>query len=85
MKNTLKVLIVMTFLFAQACANPCQEICVDMQSFAKDCGTPFTNEEMTECLQNQGKKTKEEKDYCAEARPQLEEKWTCDNLEVFFD
>ena len=87
MKNTLKVLFLLTVFLGQACSNPCQKLCVDIQNFAKEeqCEKQFTNEEMKECLENQGQKTSEEKDFCAEARPQLKEKWTCENLEVFLN
>jgi len=68
-----------------ACNNPCQQICLDIRDLAEDCGTPFTNEDINECLSNQGKKNGEEKKSCAQARPVLEDEWTCDNIEVYFD
>ena len=85
MKNTHNVLMAILLFFGSGCNNPCQNLCLDIRDFAQDCGEPFTHQDLSECLQNQGKKTKEEKQYCAEASPLLEEKWTCDNLEVFFD
>ena len=85
MKMIHKMMISIMVLFGSACNNPCQEICHDIRNFAKDCGEPFTDADLSECLSQQGKKTGEEKKACSEARPLLEEEWTCDNLEVFFD
>ena len=82
-KHTL-LLCIMAFT-ASACNNPCQQICLDIRDFAKDCGEPFTDEDLSECIRNQGKKTSDEKKSCSQARPELEAEWECDNLEVFFD
>ena len=85
MKMTQKILIAIFFLFGNACNNPCQQICYNIRDFAEDCGEPFSDQDISECIQNQGKKTREEKQSCSVAGPQLEEEWTCDNLEVYFD
>lgn len=82
---THKILIAFIVILGNACSNPCQNICYDLRDFAEDCETPFSDQEVRECLDNQGKKTREEKKSCAQAAPLLEEEWTCDNLEVFFD
>ena len=82
---THKILIDFVFLLGNACNNPCQQICYDIRDFAEDCGEPFSDQDISECVQNQGKKTGEEKKSCSQAAPLLEEEWTCDNLEVFFD
>lgn len=85
MKMTHNILIAIFVLFGSACNNPCQQICYDIREFAEDCGEPFSDQDISECIQNQGKKTREEKQSCSQAAPLLEEEWTCDNLEVFFD
>jgi hypothetical protein len=85
MKMTHKILIPILLLLGNGCNNPCQQICLDIRDFAKGCGEPFTDDDISECMRNQGQKTGEEKKSCAEAQPLLEEEWTCDTLEVFFD
>ena len=67
------------------CRNDCQTLCYDLSDFAEECGYEFTNEMMDECLQNQGEKTSEEKGNCNEAKPLLEEEWTCEDIRIYFD
>lgn len=67
------------------CRNQCQRLCYEMQEFAEDCGYQFTDEMLKECLENQGEKQKENKEACKEARPKLQEEWTCEDLDVYFD
>ena len=67
------------------CRNQCQKLCYEMQEFAEECGYQFTDEMLKECLENQGDKEKENKQNCKDARPKLQEEWTCEDLEVYFD
>ena len=73
------------FLSMLGCRNTCQDLCYDLSDFAEDCGYSFTNEMMDECLQNQGEKSGEEKGFCDEAKPLLQEEWTCEDITIYFD
>ena len=79
------ILTIAAFTFSSGCRNSCQQICLDMESFAEECGYQFTDEMKSECMQNQGKKTGEEKSACRDALPVLTTEWTCEDLEVYFD
>ena len=71
---------------ATACSNDCQQLCADIRSFAEECGEPFTDEDFSECMREQGKKNGEERKACQQARQTpLSEEWTCEDIEVYFD
>jgi len=74
------------FIFSLfACRNDCQDLCYDLSDFAEECGYEFTNEMMDECIDNQGDKNRDEKNNCDEAKPLLEEEWTCEDVAIYFD
>ena len=76
----------LAFIFSHfACRNDCQDLCYDLSDFAEECGYEFTNEMMDECIENQGDKTRDEKNNCDEAKPVLEEEWTCEDIAVYFE
>ena len=82
-----KLLILFTVVgLSSGCANDCQQLCVDIRAFAKDCGEPFTDEDFQECMKEQGKKNGDERRSCTLARETpIEEQWTCEDIEVYFN
>ena len=81
-----KLLILFAIAALSGCANDCQQLCVDIRTFAKDCGEPFTDEDFQECMREQGKKSGEEKKACSLAQETpIEEQWTCEDIEVYFN
>ena len=77
--------IIATLTLSGGCRNSCQQLCIDMEAFAEECGYQFTDEMKRECMQNQGQKNGDEKSACNEAKPLLDAEWTCEDLEVYFD
>ncbi len=70
---------------SSGCRNSCQQLCIDIEELAKECGYQFTDEMKRECMENQGKKNAEERSSCNQAKPLLDSEWTCDDLVVYFD
>jgi hypothetical protein len=65
--------------------SPCTALCDDMAKFAEDsCGYTITADMVSECKEQQGEKTREERQDCRQVRPVLEEEWDCDELEIYF-
>lgn len=65
--------------------SPCKSLCDDMAKFAEDtCGYTITSDMVSECKEEQGEKTREERQDCRQVRPVLEEEWDCEELEIYF-
>lgn len=64
--------------------SPCQSLCDDMAKKAEECGYEVTKEMISECREQQGERTREEKQDCRAVQPKLEEAWDCDELEIYF-
>ena len=77
--------IIASLTLSSGCRNSCQQLCNDVEAFAESCGYKFTDEMKRECMQNQGKKDRDGRAACNEAIPLLEEEWSCEDLEVYFD
>ena len=81
-----KLLILLCVASLVGCTNDCQQLCVEIREFAKDCEEPFTDEDFKECMKEQGKKNGEERRSCTQARETpIEEQWTCEDIEVYFN
>ena len=73
------------WLFGLLGCSPCQSLCNDMAKFAEDsCGYTITSDMLSECKEQQGEKTREERQDCRQVRPVLEEEWDCEELEIYF-
>ncbi len=56
-----------------------------MAKFAEDtCGYTVTSDMISECKEQQGEKTREERQDCRQVRPVLEDEWDCEELEIYF-
>ena len=65
--------------------SPCKSLCDDMAKFAEDtCGYTITSDMVSECKDEQGEKTREDRQDCRQVRPVLEEEWDCEELEIYF-
>ena len=65
--------------------SPCKSLCDDMAQFAADdCGYTITTDMISECKEEQGEKTREDRQDCRQVRPTLEEEWDCEELEIYF-
>ena len=73
------------WLFGLLGCSPCKSLCNDMAKFAEDsCGYTITSDMLAECKEEQGEKTREERQDCRQVRPVLEEEWDCEELEIYF-
>jgi hypothetical protein len=80
---------IFVLLLATGCfRNPCQQLCNDIQDFAKDCGYEFSPDQLHECYQNHhrsdlpdGVKMRD----CRTIAPDIEEEWTCEDFQAYFD
>ena len=66
--------------------SPCKSLCDDMADFASsdECNFTVTTDMIAECKEEQGEKTKEDRQDCRQVRPTLEEEWDCEELEIYF-
>ena len=75
----------LTLLLGFLGCSPCKSLCDDMAKFATDeCGYTVTSDMLSECKDQQGEKTREERKDCRQVRPVLEEEWDCAELEIYF-
>lgn len=80
-------ILLLTPIFAVGCNNSCQQICVTMKKFAKDCGIEIDNNEVSECVKRQaGKESREDRAACREFgdMASIEEEWTCDDIQEYW-
>ena len=74
----------LSFLSFFAC-SPCKQLCADIAQIAEDeCGYEITAEMMSDCRKQQSGKSREERQSCRLAKPNLEE-WDCDNIKIYFE
>ena len=74
--------------WAVGCNNPCQQVCLEMASYAEECGLTVTNDAIAACRDGYGDASGEEIDQCRgwNEPDQLREWWTCDDVaENFLD
>ena len=70
------------------CRNSCQQLCKDMADYAQDaCGLEFSSDEVQSCIDDH-KRSEVDADArqaCTDAAPTLEEEWSCEDLEAYFN
>ena len=81
---------ILALLLATGCLrNACQQLCNDMRDYAKDeCGLEWSKEQLQDCYKEQRRGNLPENETvgdCREAAPHLEEEWTCEEFEDYFD
>jgi hypothetical protein len=74
------------FAFGTGCSNPCQAICMDMASYAEDCGYTVADGELDDCVEafKSAKLPEGQKDVCREHGSNLEEEWSCQDVGDYF-
>ena len=79
----------LVLLLATGCLrNACQQLCNDMQDYAKSCGYEWSREQVDQCHKEQrrgnlpGDQTVGD---CRDAAPNLEDEWTCEEFADYFD
>jgi hypothetical protein len=74
-------------LLVPGCKNACQQLCGDLQDYAKECGYDFTSEQLRQCYREHGRGDLEKGELgsCRDIAPNLREEWTCDDFEDYFD
>ena len=80
----------LVLLLATGCLrNACQRLCNDMQDYAKkECNLEFSPEDLQNCYEEQRRGNLPEDQTvgdCKDAAPQLEQEWTCEEFEDYFD
>ncbi|MEC8192210.1 MAG: hypothetical protein VX944_01680 [Myxococcota bacterium] len=70
------------------CANDCQQVCNEMADWAEsECNREFTSEEVSSCIS--AYKNDEVSDAqladCAEYKDRIDEEWTCEDIETYFE
>lgn len=65
-----------------ACDNPCQAVCVEMASYAEECGCDVSSEEIQTCRAANAQPTDAEAQECLTSSDpqQLREWWSCEDL-----
>lgn len=73
---------------AAGCSNPCQQVCLEMASYAEECGLTVSNDALSACRENYTDAGEEEIKQCQDwdGSADLREWWTCDDVaENFLD
>ncbi len=70
------------------CANDCQDLCNNMADWAEtECGQTFSKEDVNDCLSTYSNDNVSETQLadCAEYNERIDEEWTCDELDSYFE
>lgn len=87
MRFPLLTLLVLAIPVASACKNACQQVCVKMDDYAKECGYAVPADQLDQCFERfKGSEIKELRSTCsAFGDPKsIRENWSCDDLSDFF-
>jgi hypothetical protein len=74
-------------ILATGCKNSCQQLCGDIRDYAKECGFDFTGDQLQQCYQEHRRAELEEGEAasCRDIAPNVQEEWTCEDFEAYFD
>lgn len=73
-------------LFGAGCRNSCQQLCQDIADYGEStCGLEFTSDQISQCISDHNKEDAETRSACSDAAPSLEEEWTCEDIQEYFD
>ncbi len=70
------------------CANDCQQVCNEMADWAEsECNREFTSEEVSSCISayKNGEGSDAQLADCAEYKDRIDEEWTCEDIETYFE
>jgi hypothetical protein len=69
------------------CRGPCERVCVQLATYAEECGFSVPDGELDACMDGQKGATAEEKDVCREYGDPavIRNEWTCDDLQAYWD
>ena len=72
--------ILMTSVLLAGCNNPCQRVCVRMQTFAEDCGFQVSDAELDACINEQAAPSSDDRAICKEFGDAgtIERTWDCE-------
>ena len=79
--------LILSLTIAGGCRNACQQLCADIAQFAEDeCGYTLASGELRECISDHsfGGASEDQREICQEFGDQLDEEWTCEDLELYF-
>lgn len=74
--------------WAAGCNNPCQQVCLEMASYAEECNLTVTNDAIDACREGYSDASSEELDQCRgwNEPDQIREWWSCEDVsENFLD
>jgi hypothetical protein len=68
------------------CKGPCEKLCVNMATYAQECGFAIADSELDACKADLAGVTAAEKDVCRDfgGPDVLRAEWTCDDLEAYW-
>ena len=70
-----------------ACRGPCEKVCVNLATYAEECGFSVSDSELDTCMDGQKDATADEKGVCREYGDPavIRNEWTCDDLAAYWD
>ncbi len=70
-----------------ACRGPCQKVCVNLATYAEECGFSVPDSDLDACLDGQKDATSDEKSVCREYGDPavIRNEWTCEDLAAYWD
>lgn len=66
------------------CSNPCQQLCLEMASYAEECGLTVSSDEVKNCRESFTNSDQAELCQTWNDPDQVREWWTCEDLEENF-
>jgi hypothetical protein len=80
-------LLVGLVLLAGACRGPCERLCVNLATYAEECGFTVPEGELDACIDGQKGASGDDKQVCREYGDPavLRNEWTCDDLQAYWD
>ena len=80
-------MMILVLFLATGCKNSCQQLCSDIQDYAKECGYDFSQDMLKQCYQDHkgSELEKGEAGSCRDIAPNIRDEWTCDDFADYFD
>lgn len=68
------------------CGNPCESVCDQMATFARECGFTVPQGEVDQCVQDQSSQPADQRRICREFGDQasIEQSWDCLEVARYF-
>ena len=80
------VLIAVTLAASSGCSNPCQQVCLRMDSYAEECGLNVPESEVDSCVDLYKSPAKEDVEFCRDYGDldTIKRQWSCEDLEDYW-